>query len=242
MEHRQNSSDPSSGMHSGGSSGPPSGVSSGPRGCLRRLKRETVVHGEIVDLCHDTVRLPDGKEEVWDFVHHKNGAGACIVPVLPDGRILMIQQYRPALDQEILELPAGGRDAPDEDPEVTARRELLEETGFTADRFVHLGRLMTAVAWCDEYTDLFLAKPVIRVSGQNLDEAEEIRVQPYSPETLLAMIRSLQLTDAKSVAGILAACQYAEGSKRTAASGAASGPPAGKEPGAMAGSAAHVKQ
>lgn len=174
------------------------------RHSLKRLKRETVYRGEIVDLCHDTVRLPDGREETWDFVHHKNGAGACIVPVLPDGRILMVRQYRPAMDAVILELPAGGRDSPDEDPEVTARRELLEETGYTADRFVRLGRIATAVAWCDEVTDLFLARPVCREGAQKLDEAEEIRIVPYPLNELRRMISELILTDAKSVAGILA--------------------------------------
>ena len=77
---------------------------------LKRLNRRTVFNGRAIDFCKDTMRLPDGRIEEWDFIHHKKGGGACVVPVLPDGRILLIRQMRPAIDRETLELPAGARD------------------------------------------------------------------------------------------------------------------------------------
>jgi len=171
---------------------------------LERLSRRRVFEGEIVDLYKDTVRLPGGKIEEWDYVHHKKGGGACIVPVLPDGRILMVRQYRPAVDEWMLELPAGAKDRPDEDPAETARRELLEETGCRAETLEHLATVRTAAAYCNEVTAIFLAQPAVPVQAQTLDEAEEITAEAYALSDLLAMIAAGELTDAKSVCGILA--------------------------------------
>lgn len=177
-------------------------------GELRRLDRRLAFQGEIVDLYKDTVELPDGKIEEWDYVHHKKGGGACVVPVLPDGRILMIRQYRPAIGECCLELPAGCRDITDdgeyEDTAVTARRELQEETGYTSDSITFLCKIRTAIAWCNEFTDIYLARDVYRTGEQSLDEAEDIRVTPVHMEDILHDIRSGLQQDAKTVAGILA--------------------------------------
>ena len=108
---------------------------------LKRIRRELAYKGSILDVYKDTMELPDGKTEVWDFVDHRKG-GACIVPVLPDGRILVIRQYRPAIDRETVELPAGARNSAAEDTMETARRELLEETGCRAGRAFHAYVLM----------------------------------------------------------------------------------------------------
>lgn len=175
------------------------------KGHLRRLDRRLAYQGEIVDLYKDTVELPDGKTEEWDFVKHKKGCGACVVPILPDGRILLVSQYRPAVGKTMLELPAGGRDREGEPLEETARRELLEETGFTAQQFRFLCRIDTAVAWCNEYTEIYLAENIRKAASQHLDEAEEIRLQFFHPDELVSMIRSGRITDAKTVAGILCA-------------------------------------
>ena len=71
---------------------------------LRRLDRQLASDGKVLSFYRDTMELPDGKIEQWDYVHHKRGGGACVVPVLNDGRILMVHQYRPALDRESIEL------------------------------------------------------------------------------------------------------------------------------------------
>lgn len=173
-------------------------------GHLRRLSRSLAYSGSVVDVYQDTMELPDGCIQKWDFVCHKKGGGACIVPVLADGRILMVRQYRPAIDRETLELPAGAVDAEDATTEDTARRELREETGYTAGKWKLLLRLKTAVAYCNEYTDVYLASDLKDSHGQALDEAEEIRLRAIEPEVLLQDIYSGRIQDSKTVAGILA--------------------------------------
>ncbi|MDY5113221.1 MAG: NUDIX hydrolase [Bilifractor sp.] len=173
-------------------------------GHLRRLSRSLAYSGSVVDVYQDTMELPDGCIQKWDFVCHKKGGGACIVPVLADGRILMVRQYRPAIDRETLELPAGAVDAEDATTEDTARRELREETGYTAGKWKLLLRLKTAVAYCNEYTDVYLASELKDFHGQALDEAEEIRLRAVEPEVLLQDIYSGRIQDSKTVAGILA--------------------------------------
>ena len=90
-----------------------------------RLKRELVYQGSILDIYKDTMQMQNGKVEEWDFVSHRMGAAA-ILPVLPDGRFLLVRQYRNALERETIELPAGCRDSLTEDTKVTAVRELEE--------------------------------------------------------------------------------------------------------------------
>ena len=96
---------------------------------LKRIKRELVQKGAIVNMYKDSIELPDGKVAEWDFIEHRKGAAA-VLAVLPDGRILMVRQYRNALDRETLEIPAGARDSVTEDTAICAKRELEEETGI----------------------------------------------------------------------------------------------------------------
>ena len=136
---------------------------------LKRLNRELASPGKALEFYRDTMELPDGRTEKWDFVHHKKGGGACVVPVLPDGRVLMIHQYRPAVDRETTELPAG-----------------------------------TAIAWCDEKVEIYLAQDLYKAGGQQLDDAEEIGVEAIPVEELRRRIFAGEMRDAKTVAGILA--------------------------------------
>ena len=173
------------------------------RHTLHRTGRELAMAGTVLDFYKDHMILPDGKEEIWDYVRHKKGGGACVVPVLPDGRILLIRQYRPAIDRETLELPAGARDLSDSDPAVTAARELEEETGFRAGKITKLCRILTAVAWCNESTDIYLAQELKKVHDQQLDEAEEIELCALPLEEICEKIRQGEIQDAKTVAGIM---------------------------------------
>ena len=171
---------------------------------LRRLDRTLAYKGGVLTFYRDTMELPDGKIEKWDFVHHKRGGGACVVPVLPDGRILMIHQYRPAVNRETTELPAGAFDAEDPDFAITASRELEEETGYKCGKIRRLVRLDTAVAWCNEKVEVYLAEDLERVSSQSLDEAEEISMEAIPVGELKRRILAGEIRDAKTVAGILA--------------------------------------
>ncbi|MEE8885173.1 MAG: DNA glycosylase [Eubacteriales bacterium] len=172
-----------------------------PKFQLKRLDRELAYQGHLLSFYRDTVELPDGKKEKWDFISHPTG-GACVVAVLPDGKILMERQYRPSVNSETLELPAGAKSSPDEDPKKTAKRELEEETGYTCGRLIFLAEVYSAPSWCNEHTHIYLARNIRPAHGQELDEAEEIRLESYTLKQLLKMIRRGEIVDAKTVAGI----------------------------------------
>ena len=169
---------------------------------LKRIKRELVYKGSILDIYKDTMQLPNGKTEEWDYVAHRMGAAA-VLPVLPDGRIVMVRQYRIALERETLEIPAGCRDSLTEDTLVSASRELEEETGYHSDDISFLISLKTTVAFCNESIDVYLAKNLVK-GEQHLDDAEAIEVEIYSLDELCDMIYKGQLQVSKTVSAILA--------------------------------------
>lgn len=97
---------------------------------IKRIKRELAYKGSILEFYKDTMVTPDGKVTYWDHIEHKGAAA--VVPVLDDGRIVLVRQYRNSPDEETLEIPAGGLEA-DEPTELAAIRELEEETGYKAE-------------------------------------------------------------------------------------------------------------
>ena len=107
---------------------------------LKRINRELVKKCHVFSLYQDTVELPDGRIDDYDFIGHKGAAA--VVPVTQEGRILMVKQYRNALDRVCLELPAGGRNSLDEPFQNCAARELEEETGYHSD---HLEKLISLI-------------------------------------------------------------------------------------------------
>ena len=123
-----------------------------------RLKRELAYTGMILKIYRDTV-VANGIEEVYDYIHH-DGAAA-VLPVTKDGKILMVRQYRNALDRFTLEIPAGKLDAPDEPKIECAARELEEETGFRSENLEFLMTVNTTVAFCDERIGVYIAKDLI---------------------------------------------------------------------------------
>ncbi len=170
---------------------------------VERKERKLIYAGTILDFYSDTMVLPNGKEENWDFVAHRMGAAA-VVAVLPDGRIPMVRQYRPALDRFTWEIPAGARDSVNEDTAVTAARELAEETGYTAAEMRLLIKLRPTVAYCNEFIDVYLATELSAQGEQDLDEGEDITVKAFALDELLDMIYAGELQDSKTVSGILA--------------------------------------
>ena len=169
---------------------------------VKRIKRELLRKGTILDIYMDTMELPGGKTEEWDFVSHRKGAAA-VVPVCEDGKILMVRQYRNAIERMTLEIPAGSRDSVTEDTRVCAARELEEETGYYSDNLIKLLSLKTTVAFCDEFIDVYLAKD-LKPGKQHLDEGEFIDVVAYDVEELCRMIYAGELQDSKTVSAILA--------------------------------------
>ena len=176
-----------------------------------RLKRELKYEGAILKIYEDTV-MANGHEAHWDFIHH-DGAAA-VLPVADDGKILMVRQYRNALDRQTLEIPAGKLDEPDEPKIECASRELEEETGYRTEKLEYLISLNTTVAFCDEAIDIFVARNLIP-SHQHLDEDEVIEVEPWDLEDLLELIYTGKMTDAKTVAAISAyAAKYGSGKSK----------------------------
>lgn len=165
-----------------------------------RLKRQLRYQGTILKIYEDTV-LANGHEAHWDFIHH-DGAAA-VLPVTDDGKILMVRQYRNALDRVTLEIPAGKLDAPGEPKIECAYRELEEETGFKTENMEYLMSVNTTVAFCDEAIDIFVARNLIP-SHQHLDEDEAIDVEAWELKDLLELIYKGKMTDAKTVAAITA--------------------------------------
>jgi ADP-ribose pyrophosphatase len=166
-----------------------------------RLKRELQCEGKITKYYKDTIQLPNGETAEWDFVGH-NGAAAA-VGVLEDGRLLMVSQYRNALDRFTLEIPAGGLQTPDEPTQEAATRELEEETGYRCRKIEKLITIRTTVAFCNEKIDIYLATDLEKTK-QHLDEDEYINVKTYTLPELEEMIYSGTIEDSKTIAAILA--------------------------------------
>lgn len=169
---------------------------------IERIGRKLVYKGSILDVYQDHMKAPNGKEEMWDFVSHRMGA-ACVLPVLEDGKILLVRQYRPALNRETIEVPAGCRDNVSEDTKICAQREMEEETGYCCNHIEKLLSLKSTVAFCDESIDVYLATE-LKPSKTNLDDMESIDVEIYELSELEEMIYSGKIQDAKTVAAIMA--------------------------------------
>ncbi len=177
-------------------------------GQFERVDRELVYHGHIVDFYEDTIKVPNGNVVKWDFIKHKGAAA--VVPVMDDGRLLMVKQYRNALDHETLEIPAGGLNSADEPFIECCHRELEEETGYKCEMedMEFLISIRSTVAFCDERIDVYVAKNLVK-SRQNLDEDEFINVYPYTTEELSEMIYKGEIQDSKTIASIMAyICKY----------------------------------
>ena len=165
----------------------------------KRINRTLVKSGAIIDYYQDTILLPDGAEKTYDFIDHKGAAA--VVPVLPDGRIIMVRQERNAVDEESLEIPAGGKNQGEEFV-AAAARELEEETGYRCEVISHLFDLYTTVAFSNEKIGIYLAEDLIP-SKQNLDEDEYLSVEIYSLEELQNMITDGRIHDAKTIAALM---------------------------------------
>lgn len=168
---------------------------------IKRVGRELAYKGAILDVYVDHMEFANGNTADWDFIHH-DGAAA-VVPVMDDGRILMVRQYRNALERETLEIPAGKLDTPKEPGLTCALRELEEETGYRSEKLEWLLTLRTTVAFCNERIEIYVAKELIP-SHQHLDEDEFVDVKTYSVDELKEMIFSGQIEDSKTIAAILA--------------------------------------
>lgn len=160
--------------------------------------KETVIYdGKIM-----TVKVRDvianGHNAKREIVH--KGGAVAIVPVKSDGKVVMARQYRIAVEEELLEIPAGLMD-PGEEPLETAKRELKEETGYTAEKWTHLTEFYPTAGFCNEYIHIFLAEE-LTPGETSFDETEYIEVEEYSMDELIEMINTGEIHDGKTVAGV----------------------------------------
>ena len=168
---------------------------------FKRLSRDLVQKGAIIEYYQDTMQVPNGNIVKWDFIKH-NGAAA-VVPVDEQGRLIMVRQYRNALERYTLEIPAGGLDGPDEPTMDAATRELAEETGYHAEKLEFLISIYTTVAFCNEKIDIYLATG-LTPGKQHLDEDEYVDVKAYTVDELVEKIYAGEIQDSKTVSAILA--------------------------------------
>ena len=170
-------------------------------GQIKRLNRELKFKVNIIDFYQDTMEIVGNHTVTWDFIKHKGAAA--VVPVTDDGRILMVKQYRNALERDTLEVPAGALDKEDEPGIVCAGRELEEETGYRSEDLDWLITLRTTVAFCNERIEVYVARNLIP-SKQHLDEDEFIDLKAYTIEELKEKIFAGEIQDAKTVSALLA--------------------------------------
>lgn len=167
----------------------------------KTISTKSVYRGNIIDVDSLTVTLPNGKEATRDIVIHP-GASA-VIPISSSGEVYMVRQYRKPLEKESLEIPAGKLDK-GEDQAECARRELKEETGLTAGYLKHLTSINTTPGFSNEVVHIYAAMGLLE--GESCaDEDEFISAEKYNINDLIGKILNNEITDAKSIIGILLA-------------------------------------
>jgi ADP-ribose pyrophosphatase len=165
----------------------------------RRLDSEQVYAGHFLDVRRDTVQLPDGRETIREYIVHPGAV--MVVAIADDGRLVVERQYRHPMGKVMLEFPAGKLDA-GEAPFACALRELAEETGYRAREWARAGLLNNAIAYSTEGIEIWFARGLIEGDAR-LDEGEFLDVGLASADELLRAAGRGELTDAKTLIGLL---------------------------------------
>ena len=161
---------------------------------------ERVFDGVLLKVHRDVVRLPDGSEGVREYVKHP-GAVA-VVPLFDDGRVLLERQFRYPHHKAFIEVPAGKLE-PNEPHLETAKRELLEETGYSAADWRRLGVMHTSIACMDEAIELFVARKLRKERAAELEAGEFLETLIVPFDEAIAMVRDGRITDSKTMAALL---------------------------------------
>lgn len=175
------------------------------------VSSEDIFDGVVLHLFRDTIKLPDGNTSTREFLRHLGAV--CVVPVTDDGKIVVERQYRYAVGQTMVEIPAGKLDYKGEDRLEAAKRELREETGYTADRWTDLGTYLTAPAFSDEKISMYMAEGLHK-GEQDLDDDEFLDVAEVPLDELVADVMAGRITDAKTQTGILKAARVISGRRK----------------------------
>jgi ADP-ribose pyrophosphatase len=163
------------------------------------LTSEDILRGDFLHARRDVVRLPDGLQATREYIVHPGAV--MIIAQLDDGRLVLERQYRYPMHAVMIEFPAGKLDA-GEDPLFCARRELLEETGYTARQWARAGVLHPVISYSTEFIDIWFARD-LSLGERKLDAGEFLDVFTATPAELSAWCRDGQITDAKTLTGAL---------------------------------------
>ena len=174
---------------------------------LREITKEQreIFDGRILHVYDDVVTLPNGGESTREIIRHIGAV--CVIPVTDDGKVIVERQYRYPVDMVITEIPAGKLDAPTEDRLLAAQRELREETGYTADKWVDMGIYYPAAAYSDEKITMYLATGLHK-GKQELDEDEFLDVEEVPLKDLVDDVMSGKITDGKTQVAVMKAAMH----------------------------------
>jgi ADP-ribose pyrophosphatase len=167
---------------------------------VEQLSHERVYDGKVFDVDRDNVRMPNGREVTVDVVRHPKSV--VLVPVPTPGQVILIRQYRYAVNAFLWELPAGSVDE-GESPEQAARRECHEEIGLVPDTIVRLAAMYPTPGYCDEEMVFFrLSNLEEPTEAAAMDEDEDIEAKTFELREARDMVRRGEITDMKTVAGL----------------------------------------
>ena len=161
----------------------------------KKIAGKDIYDGKVLHVVLDDVQLPDGSESKREVIRHSGAV--CIAPLTENGELVFVKQYRYAVGQELLELPAGRID-PSEDPKHTGERELREETGYTAVNTTYVGRLYPTPGYSDEVIWLYACSVSSEKSGTDLDEGEFVETTLIPLSTAYDMVVNDEIFDSKT--------------------------------------------
>ena len=170
----------------------------------KKLSSEEIFDGIILHVVRDTVGLPNGNTAIREVIRHVGAV--CVIPVTDNNEVIVERQYRYPVDRVILEIPAGKLDSPDEDRLSAIKRELSEETGYSADEWTEIGDFYGAPAYSDEYITMYLARGLHR-GERHLDADEFLDVSAVPLKDLVDEVMNGRISDAKTQVCILKAAR-----------------------------------
>ena len=166
-----------------------------------------IFNGVILHLYKDTVQLPNGKSAIREVIRHVGAVG--VIPITDDGKVIIEKQFRYPLNRVVTEIPAGKLDSFSEDRLSAAKRELEEETGYTAAQWIELGDYIPTCAYCDERITLYLARG-LSLGQRHLDEDEFLNFETIPLSQLVEDVMAGRITDGKTQVAVLKAARLLE--------------------------------
>lgn len=162
----------------------------------KKLSSERIFDGKIINVRKDVVLLPNGKEGYREVVEHNGGVAIALEK--DDGTFFLVKQFRYGQQKVMVEFPAGKKEK-GEDPLETAKREVIEETGYSMKDIVYLGQMVPTGAYLEEVIDMYYAK-TDEYFGQNFDEDEFITLETQTLDNIIKKCMSNEIIDAKTIA------------------------------------------